>query len=254
MENKFDKQVVAPIVYEWFRQNKKDEESGPKGYIRCSSLGYCPMRAVHYMVGHEPNYDVNSLLVFNLGDTVHRLLQSILSTAGKIRAVEQEFKDEKLGLIGHTDGIIDDEVIDFKSISPDAKRYRRELPYEHHVRQVHGYMHLTGLRKARLVYVDKAYGLIDEYPVQWNEAVWWDIQHEIRRIKELRDTYQYANEVPPADPEAQQIWDRKWAAASAELAERIPAWQCKRCPFFQQCAIGVRVVARESGGKTPFYE
>lgn len=230
-----DRQVVAPLVRAHFERSALEEGNDFTQYVRCSSLGMCPLRSVHRMMGRRPQWDVNSLLIFELGETIHGAIQRILQEHGA-RSIEQEYRDDTLQLIGHTDAILGDEVIELKSISPDARRYKRELPYPHHVRQVHGYMHLTGVRKARIVYVDKAYGLIDEYPVEWSDSLWLDIVLEVKRIHAMREIVARGNGGTPSE--------------LMSLLGSVPAWQCRRCPFYNQCAAGARVVeeAGRAGG------
>lgn len=119
---------------------------------------------------------------------------------------EIEVADDALRVRGHVDGILvwgpdDVEVLELKSTATfQADRYnpqRGGTPKEDHVIQAHGYMALTGVRRARIVYVVKASGGLDmvmlEHVVERDEAV-------IEGLRALLRECGAAADLGPTDP------------------------------------------------------
>ena len=68
--------------------------------------------------GYSPEIDEKTLLILELGNSVHLNMQEILKD--ELEYVEHEIFDYELKIVGHPDGVIDDIVIEFKTISPWA--------------------------------------------------------------------------------------------------------------------------------------
>ncbi|RUM50047.1 MAG: hypothetical protein DSY47_02610 [Hydrogenothermus sp.] len=174
--------MIKEIFLQKIKERKEKEEHTP--YIRASEIGGCPLASALRLKGFKPFIDEDKLLVFEIGNAVHLNFQSVMSDI--LEDVEKEIKDEQLGVSGHIDGRIGDTLIEFKSISPFAlKKSRNELPYQHHIDQVHLYMYMMGLRKAIIVYIEKSSGAILEYPVEFDEERWEGLKQKIEYIKSL---------------------------------------------------------------------
>jgi len=89
-----------------------------------------------------------------------------------LRYVEREYKDPRTRLRGHADGFLrinpndpdEDEHLEFKTRGPWIWRYRQE-PYIEDIEQAQAYLYLTGLKRTRIVWVNK--GGTGEDPKGW---------------------------------------------------------------------------------------
>jgi hypothetical protein len=122
---------------------------------------------------------------------------------------EKYFEDEYF--CGTPDLILEDEVLDIKC-SWDAftfPLFENEIPTKDYFYQLQVYMHLTGKRKARLVYVllntpeellyeekhsydnmDKKYR-IKTFEIEYSEEVIADLQQRVTNIREFIKTFKY---------------------------------------------------------------
>ena len=206
--------MIKELLLEKIKERKSQEEHTP--YIRSSEIGGCPVASALRLKGYKPQVEDDKLLIFEIGNSIHINMQSVLGDL--LEDVEKEFIDKKLGVSGHIDGRIGDTVIEFKSISPYAlQKARNELPYQHHIDQVHLYMHFTGLKKALIVYIEKSSGDILEYEVGWDEERWQKLKEKIEYIKSLveKDEQEFANET------------------IEKLG--IEEWHCKYCFYNENC-------------------
>lgn len=102
--------------------------------------------------------------------------------------VERTYRNKKLRLRGHPDGFRritsdpnDDEILEFKT-QQQWSWMSREEPWAHYMRQVQVYMLLTGLRRARIVLMNKAGS--GEKPKGWfKEFTYGRDEHEIANIE-----------------------------------------------------------------------
>jgi len=127
-----------------------------------------------------------------------------------INYVELEVKDEKLGYIGHTDGILVDRlsgirrVFEFKSIS-DSEYKKLKKPKFAHVIQSHAYMHSLGLTESLIIYANKGiqceWGHSDGsvkagkinvkvYVVKFDNGLWTEME---KRIKDRKGALEELN-------------------------------------------------------------
>lgn len=124
--------------------------------------------------------------------------------------IELEAKDEKLGVIGHTDGILVDRVssfrriFEFKSISDSEYKKLKAAKFAH-VIQAHAYMHALGLTEALIVYANKGiqceWGRADGsikagkinvkvYVIKFDAELWAQI---VARIKDRKEALDHLN-------------------------------------------------------------
>ena len=88
---------------------------------------------------------------------------------------EQRFEDDYF--TGEPDMILEDSIIDIKN-SYDCfsfPLFESEIPTSDYYYQLQVYMHLTGKRKAQLVYV-----LLDTPATQWDAGIIYEVQDEMR--------------------------------------------------------------------------
>jgi len=107
---------------------------------------------------------------------------------------EQRFEDDYF--TGEPDMILDDRIIDIKN-SYDCfsfPLFETEIPTSDYYYQLMVYMHLTGKRKAQLVYV-----LLDTPATNWDAGILYNVPDEMR-IKTFDVEY---------DPQVIQILQRK---------------------------------------------
>jgi len=66
-------------------------------------------------------------------------------------------------------------IVEFKTIADkvykNGKSSKDYLPSKHHILQAHFYMRMTGLKKAKIVYLLKSSGEIVEFDVSYDEEV-----------------------------------------------------------------------------------
>jgi len=132
-----------------------------------------------------------------LGRLVHEGLEKLLQQMFLDKQVqievevEKEFEDMKIK--GRIDAIVDNEIVEIKYM----RGIRGELPLEHHELQLKLYKWLTGIRKARIIYITPD------------------------GIKE------YKNDKPINSAEIMQILENN----------NIPRyeWECKYCAFAKFC-------------------
>lgn len=206
--------MIKELFLEKIKERKEQEEKTE--YIRASEIGNCPLATTLRLKGYEPTIEDEKLLIFEVGNAVHLNFQNVLEE--ELEDVEKEFTDEELHIKGHIDGRYKDYVIEFKSISPYALK-KADLPYKHHIEQVHMYMHLTGLKKAIIVYVDKSSGNIIEYEVEFDSEIFLNLIEKIEKIKTLKEK------------------DIKELEKMKKEDLEIEEWQCKYCLQKENCPI-----------------
>jgi len=204
--------MIKEIFLQKIKERKEREEHTP--YIRASETGGCPLSSALRLKGFKPFVDEDKLLVFEIGNAVHLNFQDVMSDV--LEDVEKGFVDETLGVSGHIDGRIGNIVIEFKSISPYALK-KSQLPYEHHIDQVHLYMHFTKTDRAIIVYIEKSSGAIHEYEIEFDQERFEKIKQKISFIKSLVD----------------KPLDELSNLTASQL--QIEEWNCRYCFQKQNC-------------------
>jgi len=131
-------------------------------------------------------------MVLEIGSKLHLIFQEVLKDC--LTNIEKELVDEELKLSGHIDGTIEINgelsIVEFKTVSPYALRYGN-IPYEHHIDQLHAYMYLwnktqsSRVSKGLLAYMDKSSGNIFEYEIPYDGSRMALLLDRISKIREL---------------------------------------------------------------------
>ena len=182
--------MIKELMTELLKQ--RESKQSREGFIRASEIGNCPLAVAMRLKGVKPDIPEDKLMVLEIGSKLHLVFQEILE--GFLHNVEMKLVDEELKLIGHIDGtmIIDGRlcIVEFKTISPYALKYGN-LPYEHHIDQLHAYIYLwnktqdSRIEKGLLVYMDKSSGDIHEYEVPYDEMRMDFLLDKISEIRKL---------------------------------------------------------------------
>ena len=205
------------MIREIVLKKLKDREKQNYEYIRVSELGGCPLAPALRLKGYSPEIDEKTLLILELGNSVHLNMQEILKD--ELKYVEHEIFDHELKIVGHPDGVINDTVVEFKTISPWALKKAEVLPYPHHIFQLLGYMYLLRKDKGLIAYIDKSSGEIYEYPVQLTDEDIEILKNKVNLIYAL--SQQSTETLSLLDKETLDVKD----------------WQCKYCFYKHYCPV-----------------
>lgn len=186
---------------------KQDEESLKhpyNGLISASQLGQCLRRifyAVNKVEASEPQEDWD-LMTMETGNLFHRLIQSAYKAENPDAELEQTYKDDVVSV--RADIVTDDEVVEIKSVhSGKFDHFKRELQTktileinpEHVLQAVLGAIKF-GKDKARLVYVSRDNGFIQEFCINVDEKLIGMLYNELEDIRSMLA----CGSIPPPKP------------------------------------------------------
>lgn len=161
--------------------------------------------------------------------------------------LEMEARDDKLGYIGHTDGVLVDRtsdhrrIFEFKSIS-DYEYKKLKAPKSAHVIQAHAYMRALGPMEALIVYANKGIQCewersngdlragkinIKPYIVKFDTDLWSEIE---KRIKDRKEALKELNAILDGG----SITEAHIAKCS-RICETKDDDAAKYCPVREQC-------------------
>ena len=204
------------------------EEREPDGFYHPSSLTGCDRQAVYERTATVKTdaTDVRNIRIMARGTEMHELVQGILTleVPGFLPEVAVEWDDR---VVGTCDGLLpvgydgDGEAIyalmEFKSISPQAKRYKSGLPKPEHVMQARIYyaaLESMGYKLDGIIiaYLDRDDWSVSEYEVwEWSEE---DVEDFLAHLDDL-DAHVEDGTLPERKPEGY--------------------WLCRYCPFRTRC-------------------
>lgn len=266
---------LLPKIWDRLVQMDKDERRNPRHPFRISSLpGLCPRElALRYLFpksAEDDAWEPRSLLRVDTGSALHSWWQDrylgpagilvgdwecsgckkqwkrcVIPNGGKctvctkpLQYVEMTVSDPETGITGHTDGLLmfgDGEWgFDLKTSNEDSMKNMRQ-PYEGNIWQLNLYMHLLGVKKGLLVYVDpvcrfwredrsKAKGLetlpILEFVVEYDRK-WWDMA---------------VDKVNQAKKIAEEIRTKTWTGTLPHrICETDKGFRASDCPVAGEC-------------------
>jgi hypothetical protein len=124
---------------------------------RASSLGKSVDELTMELIHRKEPMDEEGERVTEIGNQLHKVVQKKWREQGFLKAAETEIYDEKLGVSGHIDAILEMAgeryVGEVKTMSD--KRIRTLRPYSEHLDQLNFYLHNTGIDKGVLVYISR---------------------------------------------------------------------------------------------------
>ena len=219
---------VKELLKKALLEKSKEEQNKYQGMLRVSELSQCPVKAVWSFLGEEPQVDEEKLPILAIGSNLHEMLQGFLP----VEEAEKEFvrKHGDYQIVGHIDGIMTDPetgekfIVEFKTIADkvyrNGKTTKDYLPSSHHILQAHFYMRMTGLEKAKIVYLLKSSGEIVEFDVDYDPEV------EQEMLKVLDE----AVSILKGNKEVVDIYNE-----SQSVSEN---WKCKYCFYSHLCEKG----------------
>ena len=220
--------MIKELVLE---QLKLKEGRGVKeGFIRASEIGSCPLAVALRLKGIRPDIPEDKLMVLEIGSKLHLIFQEILKD--HLTNIEKELVDEELKLSGHIDGTMEVNgklcIVEFKTISPYALKYGN-VPYEHHIDQLHAYIYLwnktqdqdTRIEKGLLVYMDKSSGNIYEYEIPYDEMRMDFLLDKISEIRSLTAKSLYGIEFQPDTSKCKWCFYRLGCPSYGKLVEEV---------------------------------
>lgn len=215
------------------RQNTPRE---PDGKFHPSSLWMCDRQAVMTARGEAVTNapTERALRVFELGNTLHLLIQSALKAKYGDR-FSPEFEIAMEWIAGHGDGLLmdtsdeGDVVYEFKSTRSLYKVRKEKRASPHHLQQGATYavaLHKLGvkIKELRVVYFEKSGMDIQEYIYPWQDS--WESEVD--------------NKVAALLPYLDEAMKDQYPACTG------PKWLHAYCPFFPACEQA------KPGGNTKF--
>lgn len=126
---------------------------------RASSLGKSVPELMQQMLFLKEPMSAYGEEATEQGNIFHRQLQAKWKRLGILIAAESRIENEKLGISGHFDAILDTRqgplLLDIKTVND--RRYQEALrrPFEEHVSQVNYYLHETGVKRGGILYLNR---------------------------------------------------------------------------------------------------
>jgi len=167
-----------------------------------SSLGGC-YRKQYWNRLDEPKTnlpDARTLRVFKVGNFFHEFIQDLIVKQFPEAKIEQKVESDDV--LGFADIVLENEVIDVKSMHSYGFKYLDENGYDiekeksDHVFQVMTYALLLNKEFVRMVYVSKDDLRIAEFPLVLND--WWKMKID-NEFKVLSGFWE-SKELPKAEP------------------------------------------------------
>lgn len=211
--------MIIESILQHFTKEEKDRDWS-KG-LRGSSAGKCA-RAIAYQIhGYEAEpLSARARMVFRMGDLVEQDLVNACLSSG-VDLVNQQ---EEVSLIidgveikGHIDGQIGSTIIDFKSTNTFRFREcKKGTVDDSYKAQMHFYMKAKGLKNALIVYYDKNTSQVCECPVDWDDAIWNQVEQRFKAV--INST-------------KESLPGREYKLTSKGT---LP-WQCSYCAYNKHC-------------------
>lgn len=181
---------------------RQAERGSDAGEWHPSGLTDCARKAVYAYKGYEPSdeKDFRSIRIMSRGTDIHEYIQDLLlADAANTDGMEflPEVKVDTHGIKGSCDGLLryDEgepwEVQEFKSISPNGKRFLKGQPKPEHVKQARIYQ--RGLKEMGynvkdticIAYFDRDDFSVAEFRVDaWLDAEWYEFLGEVAELED----------------------------------------------------------------------
>jgi len=163
-------------------KDKKEIKIEPK--IRASMAHKCRKCLLDYLInGQEEVNESNAAL---MGTFIHEGFVKWYSNYKKERIIYREKEVENEIFTGHIDGFLQKEkaIFELKTISP-WKWGKITEPLESHIIQTHIYMELMGVKKTRIVYLNRDTGEFKEFEIPFNRLVYIGVMQKAKDVIEL---------------------------------------------------------------------
>lgn len=208
-----DDRLDLSVEIDVYHRNDARDYSRTTGVYHPSSLspGACLRELYYDRMGVQPersNY-ASELKLFALGHYIHNGLQAMLKEIFPQFQPEVHISLPSLHIEGHTDGVLDDWVVEIKSIG-DASYKTLVRPKKEHLWQVHCYMAALDIPRAQVLYVNRNTGDMRLFRVRFQPEVWAQVAALIGTVERA-----VAAETPPEGINKSYV--------------------CRGCKFFRVC-------------------
>jgi len=178
------------------------------GHVGVTTALGCLRRAYFSATRGEPLFLPKINMILFLGRAVHESVESaVLDCYGDEHEIAVEVPIDDGLLKGVADMIIDDTIIEIKTVSTDLPR----AVDKNHLMQLQAYLYMTGMDYGKVVYISRADGSIEEF--------------DIKRSKESEKAYEYLRK------RAEEL------LFHLSIGEPPPVerGKCFMCPFYYEC-------------------
>lgn len=206
----------------WSFKRQFGEREETEAKLRLSAVGRCVRQQAYKLLGFEESgksIDARARMVFFQGDLAEMAIVLLAKAAGI--KITRSGKDQATvaldGIEGHPDGILEDNLLEVKSMSSFSfKDFERGVLDEGYRYQINAYMEALGLSKAIVVALNKDAGVLAEMQVSKDPAIVRDIK---MRINMIRGATKESLPPRPFAPNDKGFYP----------------WNCLYCAFHQTC-------------------
>lgn len=238
---------ISPIIEKYLKdeRDKRDEEKGHKKeyFYASDSLvdnieeGKCIRRLCYEFSDINPEpLNNKTLRIFAIGEVLHEWIQDILIKTKKAKIIEEftivykqdgdVFKntDEKNKIIikdpveihGRMDVmLIDNTIVEIKTVSKGAFFYLGNAPKQGHSLQLQLYMFSKNVKEGSIFYINKDTGEFKEFEVKYDANFVMESLERFTKAKEVIDRYLKTGELPK-HPFIKSYWLCKFCSYTKE--------------------------------------
>jgi len=206
----------------------KNIQARKKIQFYVTDAGKCP-RAVYFDFKGYPKkkMEARTMRIFDMGDSVHNRIVSVLFKMGLVRAVEIRIPPQKL-ISGRADAILGKDelyVLEIKSCS--HWKFEKLLePDSDHIKQLQLYLHFFKIPKGIILYEDKNTQMLKEFAIEYDAKF---VQRILRKFVLLKKKIE--NDIVP------------------EIPKDLEKWRCRYCQFSGSCAEFKKAEKVNTGAK-----
>lgn len=171
----------------------------------------CDRRVAYTVIGIDKKESTRPQLrrIFDTGHAFHDVLQGALAEMSPAFRAEVPVHHADLRIVGHCDGVLDEDGFEIKSINENGHRKLRKEKSEHQKQGVL-YASLLQLQRVLYLYASKETGELLGYPVSVDRSLWQSMAARATRIVRAVD--------------------------SGNLPTRIDSeYHCRECPYAWTC-------------------
>ena len=189
---------------------RQSERGSDAGEWHPSSLTGCPRKAVYDFKGYEPSdpKDIRNIRIMDRGTEIHQEVQGMMIRETLLAGLQPsdyriEVKVDTHGIKGSVDAILQGEVQEYKSISPQGKKFMKPKPFgkdgpgnepqpkPEHVKQARIYQRcLKEMGEevtdfVRIVYFDRDdWSVLEFVEPAWDDIEWYEFLSEIGELED----------------------------------------------------------------------
>lgn len=115
------------------------------------------------------------LRIFEIGHIFHNFIQQNIFPDGEHEVRVKYDVNDNIKIIGRADIVLDDTVIELKTTSRKVELFK-----ENHLAQITFYMHALGMKKGKIIYINKTNFEVYEFDVSYVKSFWDEIENAVR--------------------------------------------------------------------------